>query len=106
MDQIELPWTTTGDGLLMRVRLTPKSSSDSIGGIAPTAEGSAISARVRAVPADGKANSALKELVAEWLGVPKSSVALVSGGKSRIKSIAIRGEPQALARELAAKIGH
>jgi uncharacterized protein (TIGR00251 family) len=106
MDRDDLPWRLIGDGLIVRIRVTPKSSRDTIEGIEPTSEGAAVKARVRAVPADGAANTALAALFAKWLGVPKANVELVSGGKSRIKSLAVRGEPAQLARELAAKLGH
>ena len=61
---------------------------------------------MRAVPANGAANTALAALLAKWLGVPKTSVDLVAGGKSRIKSLAVRGETETLAREVAAKLSH
>ena len=32
-------------------------------------------------------------VVAEWLGVAKSSVAVAAGGKSRLKTVAVAGEP-------------
>lgn len=106
MDLIELPWKVTSDGLLLRVRLTPKASSEGIDGLENTAEGVAVKARVRAVPSDGEANAALTRLIAKWLDLPKSRIALVAGNKSRIKSLAITGEPDELARELAAKLGN
>lgn len=106
MDLIELPWKVTSDGLLLRVRLTPKASSEGIEGLENTAEGIAVKARVRAVPSDGEANAALTRLIAKWLDLPKSRIALVAGNKSRIKSLAITGEPDELARELAAKLGN
>ncbi|HRY07235.1 MAG TPA: DUF167 family protein [Hyphomicrobiaceae bacterium] len=106
MERDDLPWRSVGDGLVVRIRVTPKSSRDTIEGIETTSEGAALKARVRAVPSDGAANTAVAALFAKWLGVPKSDVALVSGGKSRIKSLAVRGEPAQLARDLASKIGH
>lgn len=102
----EMPWRQTSEGVVLRVRLTPKASRDGVEGIEATAEGPAVKARVRAVPSDGEANSAVAKLVADWLDVPKSAVTLVSGGKSRIKSLAIRGEPARLARDLAMRLGH
>lgn len=105
MEKDDLPWRPIGDGLVVRIRLTPKSSRDTIEGIEDTAEGAAVRARVRAVPSDGAANAALSALFAKWLGIPKTDVALVAGGKSRIKSLAVRGEPVQLARDLAAKLG-
>lgn len=44
-------------------------------------------AAVNAPPVDGKANTALIELVAEHFGVPKSKVRIQSGAGSRIKRI-------------------
>ena len=106
MNSIELPWRVTSDGLVLRVRLTPKASSEGIDGLENTAEGVAVKARVRAVPSDGEANAALTRLIAKWLDLPKSRIALVAGNKSRIKSVAITGEPDTLARGLAAKLGN
>ncbi len=106
MDANDLPWRPIGDGLVVRIRLTPRSSRDTIEGIESTPEGAALKARVRAIPSEGEANAALATMFAKWLGVPKASVELVAGGKSRIKSLAVRGEPDLLAREMAAKLGH
>ena len=89
---------------MLRVRLTPKSSVDRIEGIVETPEGPALQARVRAVPADGEANSALERLVAEWLGLAKSSVSVTGGHKSRIKTIEVSGNSDALAALLATKL--
>jgi uncharacterized protein YggU (UPF0235/DUF167 family) len=41
--------------------------------------------RVRAIPAENRANERTRELLAETLNVPKSSIELVSGHKSRKK---------------------
>jgi len=96
------PWRIGGPGLLVRVRLTPKASRDAIEGVEATAGGPALKARVRAVPEDGAANVALERLLAEWLGVSRSSVALVSGGKSRVKTLGITGDGAALAAQVEA----
>lgn len=99
------PWRVTPDGVVLRVRLTPKSSKDSVDGLEDTAEGAALKARVRALPADGAANEAVTRLVADWLGVAKSTVSLVTGGKSRIKSLAVRGDAAALTRRMEDLLG-
>ena len=88
----DAPWRPSKDGVTVRVRVTPKSSKDGIDGVEETAEGPAFRARVRAIPADGEANAAVLELLATWLGVAKSRLALVSGAKSRVKSFAVTGE--------------
>ncbi len=58
--------------------------------------------RVTAVPDKGKANAAVMGLLAKTLGVPKSAVTLVSGETARLKTIAIEGDPAALAARIEA----
>jgi len=79
-----------GPGLLIRVRLTPKSASDRIEGVETSADGTSwLKARVRALPADGAANAALLKLLAKTLGVPKSALGLASGATARIKTVRV-----------------
>lgn len=100
-----VPWRVVPGGLAVRVRLTPKASRDAIEGIEETAEGPALKARVRAVPEDGAANAAVEKLLAAWLGVAKSTVALTSGGKSRVKVLTIAGDGAALAAAASGLLG-
>ena len=90
------PWRPTREGIELRIRLTPKSSRDRVEGLEATADGLAVKARVRAVPEDGKANAAAARLIAEWLRLPGRSVSLAGGGKSRVKTLAIAGDPDTL----------
>lgn len=77
----------------LRVRLTPGSARDGVDGFAHTADGEQhLAARVRAVPDKGKANTALCSLLAKSLGVPKSSVCLVRGATSRLKTVRIEAD--------------
>lgn len=46
---------------------------------------------VREPPAGGRANEAIVRLVAEQLNVPRSSVRLVSGRRTRAKMVEARG---------------
>lgn len=88
-DNPQRPWTQPAgtSTALVRFRLTPKSSRDRIGKLIETADGPAIAAHVRAVPENGAANRALIALAAKWLGVPKSTIELTAGAKSRIKTL-------------------
>ena len=94
----------TRDGISLTVRLTPKSSRDEISGVDHIDGNAMLKARVRAIPGKGEANWALTKLIAKWLGVPASSVALSRGGKSRAKSIAIYGDPEQLERLLESRL--
>lgn len=99
----ERPWRHADACVIVRFRLTPKSSKDIIDGLEMTAEGPAFKARVRAVPEDGAANQALEKLVAGWLDVPKSAVQLIAGTKSRVKSFAVAGDRSVLEGRLEAR---
>lgn len=99
-----LPARATPDGIIIAVRLTPKSSADEVQGVEATADGPVVKARVRAIPDKGRANEAVTVLLAEWLGEPKSRAELVSGGKSRLKQVLIRGDARSLMTKFAARI--
>ena len=96
------PWRATADGVVVTCRLTPKGGRDAIDGVATLADGTPVLlVRVRAAPEDGKANEALRRLIAETLGVAASRTRLVAGAKSRVKQVAATGQPEALAERLA-----
>ncbi|MEJ0095267.1 MAG: DUF167 family protein [Methylocella sp.] len=96
------PWTLRGDGVLLSVRLTPKSSRDEIGGAERLADGRIVlKVRVRAVPQDGEANAALIRLIAKSLGIPAASVRLESGATGRLKTLMLSGGHEALCASLA-----
>ena len=69
-------------------------------GLGPTGKGQALKVKVRAIPEKGAANRALEKIVAKWLGVPRTTVQLVKGSKSRLKTISITGDPEELAARL------
>jgi uncharacterized protein (TIGR00251 family) len=91
------PYRLDADGLLLRVRLTPKSSRDAVDGLREDGDKTVLLARVRAAPEKGRANAALEKLVGKWLGVAKSNVGVVSGHTSRMKTVRIAGDPAATA---------
>ena len=53
--------------------------------------GEAMKIRLAAPPVDGKANTALCAFLAEFCGVPKSAVTLISGETSRAKRVRVAG---------------
>ena len=50
----------------------------------------------RAIAEGGEANRAVTELLAKALGVPKAKVKILSGITSRLKQVAVDGNPKAL----------
>jgi len=73
------------DGLLIDVRVQPKSSQNAVVGL----HGEALKIKLNAPPVEGKANKALIQLVAKLLKCPKSNVEIVSGQASRNKRLLI-----------------
>ncbi len=95
------PFRPRENGIDLFVRLTPKAALDRIEGVETTADGrSHLKARVRAVPENGAANTALERMLAKALGVPVSAVSVVAGGTARLKTLRIAGEPAALVERL------
>lgn len=99
------PYRADADGMLLFVRLTPRAASDAVAGTETTADGRMhIAAKVRAVPEKGAANAAVERLMADWLGVPKASVALASGATSRLKTLRIAGDTARLIETIEARL--
>ncbi|GAB4233325.1 MAG: DUF167 domain-containing protein [Methyloligellaceae bacterium] len=102
--QVALPARQVRDGIVVSVRLTPKSSRDAVEGAAAHGDKAVLKARVRAVPEKGRANAALEQLLAQWLGVSRSHVTLTSGSSGRLKTVHISGEPKALLASLRERV--
>jgi uncharacterized protein (TIGR00251 family) len=97
------PWRYSTGGVSVALRVTPRGGRDEIDGIETLANGrSVVKIRVRAIAEGGEANRAVTELLAKSLGVPKRSVRLLSGATSRIKQVAIDGDPAKLGDALRA----
>jgi uncharacterized protein (TIGR00251 family) len=91
-------------GVILAVRLTPKSSQDEVKGVESFDGAIVLVARVRALPEAGRANQALEKLIAKWLGVPPSIVSVAHGGKSRLKQVKIEGDADRLSRLIAERL--
>jgi uncharacterized protein (TIGR00251 family) len=71
------------NNLLLRV--IPNASSDVVVGWC----GNVLKVKVQAPPEDGRANKALVKLLAEYFEIPKKSIVILAGEKSRKKRIRI-----------------
>ena len=83
------------DGIAISVRVTPKSAHARIDGVGEDAEGrSHLRLRVTEAPEKGKANEALIALLAKTWGMPRSSVKILQGGTSKIKTLLLTQPPE------------
>ena len=95
------PWRTSPAGISIALRVTPRGGRDDIDGVETLSDGrSVLKVRVRAIADGGEANRAVTDLLAKSLHVPKARVRLLSGATSRLKQIAIDGDPAALGEAL------
>src|SRR3954451_1958773 len=91
------PWRYSTRGLSIALRVTPRGGRDDIDGIETLANGRAVvKVRVRAIADGGEANRSVMELLARALRVPKASVRILSGLTSRLKQVAVDGDPKLL----------
>lgn len=81
------PIESTEGGVTLNVRVTPRSSRNAVIGV----EADAIKIKLTAPPVEGAANAALIEVVAEWLGVRRSAVSIISGDRARNKRVRVLG---------------
>ena len=91
------PWRYSTGGVSVALRVTPRGGRDDIDGLETLADGRVVvKVRVRAIADGGEANRAVTELMAKALGVPKARVRILSGTTSRLKQIAVDGDPAKL----------
>ncbi len=91
-----MPFRRDAEGVLLAVRLTPKSGRDEVEGIEEYDGAPVLKARVRAVPEDGKANTALEKLISKWIGLPHTNVSVEKGQTSRMKRVRLIGDAETL----------
>ena len=86
---------------MLSLRVTPNAGRDCLDGIEQRDDGTAVlRLRVSAVPDKGKANAAVLALLGKSLGIPKSSLTLVSGELSRFKTVRVVGDIDILVSRL------
>ncbi|MCO5132404.1 MAG: DUF167 domain-containing protein [Xanthobacteraceae bacterium] len=99
------PWRYSTAGISVALRVTPRGGRDDIDGVETLANGkSVVRVRVRAIAEGGEANRAVTDLLARALKVPKRDVRLLAGATSRLKQIAVDGDPRRLGEALKALV--
>ena len=77
----------TTEGARIDVKAVPGAKRDGI--VGPLGE--RLKVRVAAPPEGGRANDAIRALLARALGVPNGSVSIVSGGSRAEKTVLVEG---------------
>lgn len=97
-------WLTThADGVRIAVRVTPKAARSEVRGIEVDAAGEPyLALRIKAPPADGRANQELIRVLAKRWRVPARDLSLVSGASARRKLLHLDGDPARLSEALRA----
>lgn len=81
-------------GVRFPVRVQPRASRTRLAGL----QGEAVKVRLGSPPVEGAANAELVKFLAKRLGVPRSSVRLVRGARSRNKVVEVTGVDEARVR--------
>jgi len=84
---MDIPYSKTRDGIIIEVKVDPRSSKRGIVGVMDNI----LKVKLTAPPVGGAANEQLAELLADKYGVKKSNIIILRGETSRRKSVKITG---------------
>ena len=84
------------DGLRLDIHVQPGGSRNELCG----QHGDSLKVKVKARPVEGAANQAVREFFAELFEIPKGSVTILKGDRSRTKSILLGGDTEKLLNRL------
>ena len=73
--------------MLLSVRVTPRAGRTALAGM----RDGVLQVKLAAAPVEGAANAALIDLLSRQLRIPKRSVRIVTGERSRTKTLEISG---------------
>ena len=84
---MEIAENIARNSISFQVRVQPRANKDEVAG----ETGGQLKVRLRAPAVEGRANEALVEFLAGLLKTSRSAVSILSGERSRVKRIEIRG---------------
>ena len=97
------PWRATLDGVVVACRLTPKGGRDAIDGVAQLADGTGVLlARVRSAAGGRPGQRCALRASGREARRARFARRLAAGAKSRLKQVAVKGDPEALIARLRA----
>ncbi len=87
MNNMRIPYKKTKEGVLIEVKVEPRSSRKGIAGLMENV----VKVKLTAPPVDGAANEQLIEIISEATGVRKSDIRILKGLSSKRKLVEIKG---------------
>ena len=97
---------STAEGVTLAVRAKPGAKKTAITGIYGEGPAAQLKIAVHAPPVEGKANAALTDFLAEFFGLPRNRVEILSGELNRSKVFLLRGVTRLDAERLIARLLH
>ena len=82
-----LPLTESAGGISFPIRVTPRAKRNQVTGVV----NGALKVSVTAPPEDGRANEAVIEVLADWLGIKRRQIEILSGATNRNKVVRVSG---------------
>jgi len=83
----DIPFKRTRGGIVIEVKVEPRSSQKSITGVI----GNMLKVKLTAPPVGGAANEQLIEVISEATGIRKSNIKILRGASSKRKVVEIKG---------------
>jgi uncharacterized protein (TIGR00251 family) len=84
---MDLPYSKAKDGIIIEVKVDPRSSRNEIVGVVDKT----VRIKLTAPPVEGAANEQLIKLLAERFDIRKSDVIIMKGESSRHKLVKLKG---------------
>ncbi|MFA5354348.1 MAG: DUF167 domain-containing protein [Thermodesulfovibrionales bacterium] len=84
---MEIPHSKIKDGIIIEVKVDPRSSRKEIAGVMDNM----LKVKLTAPPVGGAANEQLIELLSDFFHIRKSNISIIKGETSRRKTVKITG---------------
>jgi uncharacterized protein (TIGR00251 family) len=91
-------YTVRAEEIRVRVKVKPGSGANCIVGV----RGDELIVKVKARAEKDRANRELIDFLAEWAGIPRKDVAILSGARSRRKTVSLSRAAEAAMRKVEA----
>ena len=97
---MSFPFQIHPKGIVLFIKVAPQGASNKIQGLWQDQDRLRLKVRVTRPPENQQATEAALKLLSQSLGLPKSSLSIVSGETNSRKSILISGDPTDLTKKI------